>query len=66
MPVKFTGTPPESGTEIRKNNKKVGEIRSVSNSSALAILSLDSLDKPGQFIAGKTTLLPDKAEWANF
>lgn len=66
IPVKFTGTPPESGTEIRKNNKKVGEIRSVSNSSALAILSLDSLDKPGQFIAGKTTLLPDKAEWANF
>ena len=66
MPVKFTGTPPESGTEIRKNNKKVGEIRSVSNSSALAILSLDSLDNPGQFIAGKTTLLPDKAEWANF
>jgi hypothetical protein len=66
IPVKFTGTPPESGTEIRQNNKKVGEVRSVSNSSALAILSIDSLNKPGQFIAGNTALLPKKTEWANF
>ena len=66
IPVKFNGTPPESGTEIRKDNKIVGEIRSVSGSSALALLRLEALDSAGEFIAGKTTLTIHKTEWSNF
>jgi len=66
VPVKFTGIPPASGTEIRQNNIKVGEVRSVSNSSALVLLRLESLNKSGQFIAGRTSLLLNKTEWANF
>jgi folate-binding protein YgfZ len=66
IPVKFDGTPPESGTEIRKGDKIVGEVRSISGSSALALLRLEALDNPGQFNAGDTTLTLHKTEWANF
>jgi folate-binding protein YgfZ len=66
IPVKFEGAPPESGTEIHKGDKIVGEIRSISASSALALLRLEALDSSGQFHAGKTILTLHKTEWANF
>jgi folate-binding protein YgfZ len=66
IPVKFDGTPPESGTEIRKGDTIVGEVRSMSGSLALALLRLEALDSPGQFNAGDTTLTLHKTEWANF
>ena len=66
LPVKFEGNPPASGTEILQGAKRVGELRSVAGSSALALLRLEALGNSEQFIAGGTTLTLQKPHWANF
>ena len=66
IPMSFSGTAPTSGAEIRKNDKLVGEIRSVSRATALALLRLEAIESEGQFKSGDTTLTPHKAEWVNF
>nr|HIL77025.1 folate-binding protein [Rhodospirillales bacterium] len=66
IPVKFKGDPPASGTEILQGDKRVGELRSVAGSSALALLRLEALDNTEQFIAGETTITLQKTDWVNF
>ena len=66
IPVKFDGPPPISGTQITQGNNKVGEVRSVSKSSALVLIRTDALDNSEEFIASDTRLTPYKTEWANF
>ena len=66
IPVKFEGNPPASGTEILQGDKRVGELRSVAGSSALALLRLEALDNTEQFIAGETTITLQKTDWVNF
>ncbi len=66
VPVSFSGIPPTSGAEIRKNNKLVGEVRSVSKASALALLRLEAIESEGEFKSGDTTLTLHKTEWVNF
>ena len=66
IPVSFSGFPPTSGAEVRKNDKLVGEVRSVSKTSALALLRLEAFESEGEFKSGDIILTPHKTEWVNF
>ncbi|AIB12061.1 folate-binding protein [Azospirillum baldaniorum] len=70
FPVTLDGPLPAPGTPVTLEGKEVGEIRSGSGSSALALLRLEDLTRAGQdglvLTAGEATVTPAKPVWASF
>lgn len=68
VPVTIDGPAPEPGTEIRRDGKAAGTLRSAVDGVGLALLRLDRLDDaaPGAFEAGAARLTPHRPDWANF
>jgi folate-binding protein YgfZ len=69
VPIEIDGPLPESGTDIRLNGERVGEMRSGTDRHGIALLRLDAFEKSaagGNFKAGNTVLTPHKPDWAEF
>ena len=61
FPVKIKGTPPPYGATIFKNEKEVGSMRSSLGEQGLALLRLEFLEEPGEFLCQEATLFPFQA-----
>ncbi|MCR9256396.1 MAG: folate-binding protein [Alphaproteobacteria bacterium] len=61
LPVTFDGAAPTTGDTVTADGKDVGEIRSVGDGVALAMLRLDALEKP--LSTGDTALAPRMPDW---
>jgi folate-binding protein YgfZ len=69
VPVAIDGPTPAPGTEVRRNGKVAGTLRSTRDGQGLALLKLDQLDTdqdPEPFTAGEARITPRKPSWANF
>jgi len=69
IPVRLDGPTPEPGTELRRNGKSAGTLRSAVDGVGLALLRLDQLDGAAAtdgFAAGEARAYPDKPDWASF
>ena len=66
IPVAIEGLLPEDDSEVRKNGKPAGSLRSHSGNLGLALLRLERLGEAGTLTAGNAALLPQKPDWANF
>ncbi|MDF2097291.1 CAF17-like 4Fe-4S cluster assembly/insertion protein YgfZ [Aquibaculum arenosum] len=61
LPLRFEGPAPEAGAPVIREGKTVGDIRSVGQNHALALLRLEALDGPLQ--SGDTALTPAHPAW---
>ncbi len=61
LPVTFDGERPETGAPVVAGGKEVGEIRSVGDGVALALLRLEALAQP--LTAGDVALHPSVPDW---
>jgi folate-binding protein YgfZ len=68
VPVEIEGPTPEPGTDIRREGKPAGTLRSAVDGVGLALIRLDQLDgaQPGAFEAGEARLTARKPDWADF
>lgn len=68
LPVTIDGPAPEPGTEVRRDGKPAGTLRSTVDGVGLALLRLDRLNDGGNgaFEAGEARLTPRRPDWANF
>ncbi|MGY8991442.1 MAG: CAF17-like 4Fe-4S cluster assembly/insertion protein YgfZ [Rhodospirillales bacterium] len=70
IPVLIDGSPPDSGTIIRWDDKDAGEMRSSIDGIGLALMRLEYLEKAKQagkpFIVGDAKLTPQIPEWIKF
>lgn len=68
IPVEIEGPPPAPGTDITRNGKIAGTLRSATDGIGLALLKLDQLEAAGDntFEAGEAQLRPRKPAWAGF
>ena len=66
MPVRIEGPAPEPGTPILCNGKDGGEIRSIQGDRGVALIRLQPYRDNATFLAGETTILPEKPDWAVF
>ncbi|RDD61480.1 YgfZ/GcvT domain-containing protein [Ferruginivarius sediminum] len=68
VPVEIEGPAPEPGTDIRRDGKPAGTLRSAVDGVGLALIRLDQLDgaEAGAFEAGEARLTARKPDWANF
>ena len=64
LPVRFEGAPPQPGTDVMRDGKPVGVVRSVASHLALVLLRLEALE-PGdsELVAGATMLVPHVPDW---
>lgn len=67
MPVSIEGAAPETGDIVRLNGKDAGEIRSIRDGLALALLRLDALDNwqsgAEPLLAGDAKIVPHPQAW---
>ncbi len=63
LPVTIEGKAPAFGTEILKNGTSVGEMRSHAGSHGLALLRIESLKEPGDFVCDTAILSPSTPFW---
>ncbi|MEQ8966616.1 MAG: folate-binding protein [Azospirillaceae bacterium] len=70
VPVRLDGPPPEPGTEVTRDGKPVGELRSglatAEGGLALASIRLDALEDAATLDADGIALHPEKPAWATF
>ena len=67
MPITADGPMPSPGTQITKDGRDAGDIRSVQGGMAMAMIRLNMLeDGAGLLTAGDVTVTPRKPEWAEF
>jgi len=68
LPVRLDGPAPPPGTQVRRNGKVAGTLRSAVNGVGIALLRLDALDGPETrgLEAGDAALTAHKPPWANF
>ena len=67
FPATIDGPAPEPGTSVTLDGKDAGEIRSVRDGSALALLRLEEVQRAAEnglrFQAGAATLTPNEPDW---
>ena len=63
FPITIEGKAPAFGTEIFKNGASVGDIRSHAGSHGLALLRIESLKEPGDFVCDTAVLSPSTPFW---
>jgi len=66
LPVEIEGPAPPEGSEVSKNGRPAGVLRSVAGDRGLALLRLERLAEESDFTAGEARLLPRKPDWAEF
>ena len=69
VPVHLDGPTPAPGTELRRNGKSAGTLRSAVDGLGLALLRVDQLDTEAAvsgFEAGTARAVPEKPDWARF
>lgn len=66
VPVEIDGPTPEPGTDVRRDGKVAGTLRSASDGLGLALMKLDQIDEGATFQAGEATLTARKPDWAGF
>jgi hypothetical protein len=66
LPVEIEGPAPPEGSEVSKNGRPAGVLRSVAGDRGLALLRLARLAEESDFTAGEARLLPRKPDWAEF
>ncbi len=66
MPVRIEGPTPEPGTQVLCDGKDGGEIRSIQGDRGVALIRLQPFRDKATFVAGETTILPEKPDWAVF
>ncbi|MCC3862394.1 YgfZ/GcvT domain-containing protein [Pseudemcibacter aquimaris] len=63
-PVKLSGPAPEFGTEITdENGNKIGDIRSNSGDTAIALFRIDKMEMDKPYQCGDITVTPYKPDW---
>lgn len=70
LPCKVIGTEPKPGTKLSFQGKEVGEIKSVADGVAIALLKLnavaEAIEQNSALEAENSSLVPVKPDWANF
>lgn len=63
LPVRLEGAAPSPGTPVLQAGREVGELRSVLDGRALALLRLEALDSAEPLLAGEARLTPERPDW---
>ena len=66
VPFAVTGNTPSDGTPVMQGDSQIGITRSAADGTALALVEVSALDKPGPFSAGAATLEVIRPSWATF
>lgn len=66
VPFAVTGETPDPGTPVMLDQTQIGVTRSAANGTALALVEVAALDKPGRLSAGTAELQVIRPTWAPF
>ena len=66
IPISINGETPLPGEAIKQEGKHVGELRSFSGNIGMALIRLEALQNEASLTVGKSLVIPQKPDWANF